>query len=183
MNDTQLKVEQIEKELKGALVEYRAARTPLQKTQAKTKCMRLLKKKKMYQSHLTHLDNTQMAVDGAAMDIDIMRDNMAIMQTMKATVQTQKDMMHAMGGTDSMYDVMDDMAEMKDQYEEFNEEMQRNYDVDVGDEDLNNEIDELDYQMRMEMDGGNIPQNNPGIQQNAGGQLNKELADLEAELK
>ena len=179
-NDTQLKVEQIERELKGALIAYRNARTPQQKTQAKTKCMRLLKKKKMYQAHLNHLDNTQMAVESAAMDVDIMKDNMAIMQTMKATVQTQKDMMHAMGGSESMYDVMDDLAEIKDQYEEFNDEMQRNYDVDVGDADLNDEIDQLDYEMRMERDGGEIPQGN--FQQNVG-PVNNELAALEAELK
>ena len=44
-NDTQLKLDQVEKELKGALVQYRQARTPQQKAQAKNKAMRLLKKK------------------------------------------------------------------------------------------------------------------------------------------
>ena len=183
-NDTQLKLDQVEKELKGALVEYRQARTPQQKAQAKNKAMRLLKKKKLYQAHVNNLENTQMAVESAAMDVDIMKDNMAIMQTMKATVQMQKDMMHAMGGIDSMYDVMDDMQEIKEQQEEFNDEMQRNFDIDVDDADLNDEIDELDYQMRMEMDnqGMNVPgemnQNQP-----MPNNLNAEEAALEAELK
>ena len=150
-NDTGLKLDQVEKELKAALLNYRQARTPQQKAQAKAKAMRLLKKKKLYQAHINNLENTQMAVEGAAMDVDIMKDNMAIMQTMKATVQTQKNMMHAMGGIDSMYDVMDDMAEIKEQQEKFNDELQRNLDVDIDDTDLNDEIDELDYQMRMEM--------------------------------
>ena len=145
--------------------------------------MHLLKKKKMYEAHINNLENTQMAVESAAMDCDIMKDNMAIMQTMKSTVQMQKDMMHAMGGIDSMYDVMDDMQDIKDQQEEFNEEMQRNFDVDVGDAELNDEIDELDYQMRMEMDnqGMNIPQheNNQPVANN----YNDEMAALEAELK
>ena len=169
-NDTALKLDQVSKELKGALVAYRQARTPAQKAQAKTKAMRLLKKKKMYEAHLNTLENTQMAVESAAMDVDIMKDNMAIMQTMKSTVQMQKDMMHAMGGIDSMYDVMDDMQDIKDQQEEFNEEMQRNFDVDVGDAELNDEIDELDYQMRMEMDnqGMNIPQHENNQPMNAG---------------
>ena len=184
-NDTQLKLGQVEKELKGALVEYRQARTPQQKSQAKAKAMRLLKKKKLYQAHVNNLENTQMAVESAAMDVDIMKDNMAIMQTMKSTVQMQKDMMHAMGGIDSMYDVMDDMQEIKEQQEEFNDEMQRNFDIDVDDADLNDEIDELDYQMRMEMDnqGMQVPMGgevNPSIgNQN----LNAEEAALEAELK
>ena len=181
-NDTQLKLDQVEKELKGALVEYRQARTPQQKSHAKAKAMRLLKKKKLYQAHLNNLDNTQMAVESAAMDIDIMKDNMAIMQTMKSTVQMQKDMMHAMGGIDSMYDVMDDMAEIKEQQEEFNDEMQRNFDIDVDDADLNDEIDELDYQMRMEMDNQGMQV--PGeMNQPLNNNFNAEEAALEAELK
>ena len=179
-NDTNLKLDQVEKELKAALLNYRQARTPQQKAQAKAKAMRLLKKKKLYQAHINNLENTQMAVEGAAMDVDIMKDNMAIMQTMKATVQMQKDMMHAMGGIDSMYDVMDDMAEIKEQQEEFNDEMQRNFDVDVDDADLNDEIDELDYQMRMEMDNQGMQV--PG-EMNQNPNVNAEEAALEAELK
>ena len=120
-----------------------------------------------------------MAVESAAMDVDIMKDNMAIMQTMKATTQMQKDMLHAMGGIDSMYDVMDDMAEIKEQQEEFNDEMQRNLDVDVDDADLNDEIDELDYEMRMEMDnqGMQVPKESNQFVQNA------EEKALEDELK
>ena len=38
---------------------------------------------------------------------------MSIMQTMKSTVQTQKNMLHAIGGIDSMYDAMDDMLKLK----------------------------------------------------------------------
>ena len=182
-NDTQLKLDQVEKELKGALVEYRQARTPQQKSQAKAKAMRLLKKKKLYQAHVNNLENTQMAVESAAMDVDIMKDNMAIMQTMKSTVQMQKDMMHAMGGIDSMYDVMDDMAEIKEQQEEFNDEMQRNFDIDVDDADLNDEIDELDYQMRMEMDNQGMQVPMGEMNQPVGNNLNAEEAALEAELK
>ena len=123
--------------------------------------MCLLKKKKMYQAHANNLENTQMVVESDDKDVDIMKDNMAIMQTMKSTVQTQKNMLHAIGGIDSMYDVMDDMAEFKEQQEEFNNELQRNLDVDI---DLNDEIDELDYQMRMEMDaqGMRVPQESNG---------------------
>ena len=182
-NDTQLKLDQVEKELKGALVDYRQARTPQQKSQAKAKAMRLLKKKKLYQAHVNNLENTQMAVESAAMDVDIMKDNMAIMQTMKSTVQMQKDMMHAMGGIDSMYDVMDDMAEIKEQQEEFNDEMQRNFDIDVDDADLNDEIDELDYQMRMEMDNQGMQVPMGEMNQPVANNLNAEEAALEAELK
>ena len=62
--------------------------------------MRLLKKKKMYQAHANNLENIQMAVEFDDKDVDIMKDNMAIIQTMKSTVQTQKNMLHAIGGID-----------------------------------------------------------------------------------
>ena len=178
-NDTQLKLEQVEKELKGALVNYRQARTPQQKAQAKAKAMRLLKKKKLYQAHVNNLENTQMAVESAAMDVDIMKDNMSIMQTMKSTVQTLKNMLHSIGGSDSMYNVMDDIAEIKEQQEEYNDELQRNLDVDIDDTDLNDEIDELDYQMRIETyaQGMQVPQESNGPMKNA-----EEVA-LEAEIK
>ena len=144
--------------------------------------MRLLKKKKMYQAHANNLEKTQMAVESDDKDVDIMKDNMAIMQTMKSTVQTQKNMLHAIGSIDSMYDVMDDMAEIKEQQEEYNNELQRNLDVDIDDTDLNDEIDELDYQMRMEMDnqGMQVPGEMNGPQPS---NLNAEEAALEAELK
>ena len=59
---------------------------------------------------------------------------------------------------------MYDKAEIKEQQEEFNDELQRNLDVDIDDTDLNDEIDELDYQMRMEMDaqGMRVPQESNG---------------------
>ena len=74
---------------------------------------------------------------------------------------------------------MYDKAEIKEQQEEFNDELQRNLDVDIDDTDLNDEIDELDYQMRMEMDaqGMRVPQESNGPMKNA-----EEVA-LEAEIK
>ena len=54
----------------------------------------------MYQAHANNLENIQMAVESDDKDVDIMKDNMAIIQTMKSTVQTQKNMLHAIGGID-----------------------------------------------------------------------------------
>ena len=78
---------------------------------------------------------------------------------------------------------MDDMAEIKDQQEEFNDEMNRNFDVDVNDADLNDEIDELDYQMRMEIDNQGMQVPLGDMNQPMGSNLNSEEAALEAALK
>ena len=177
LNETSLKVNAIDKELKAQLQIYRTTRNPTQKAQAKKNATQLLKKKKMYEQHINNLSNTQMTVDSANMDCQIMKDNMNIMQVMKDTVQVQKDTMHAMGGIDSMYDVMDDMAEIKDEQQELNEEFQRNYDVDVGDEELDAELDDLDYQMRMEMDNDGLKA--PGEQVRGEQVKNSDEAELE----
>lgn len=80
---------------------------------------------------------------------------------MKDTVDTQKAMMQGVS-LDQMHDVMDDMRNIKEDQEELNEAMARNYDVEVDDEELdagNNiifikykELDELDHQMRIDLD-------------------------------
>ena len=148
----QIKKTQIENQLKNYLYQYRQAKTPIQKANLKKKCLQLLKKKKMYEQHLNTLDNTQMMVESLEMNNQIMKDNMNIMNVMHQTIQYQKDTMHAMGGIDKMYDIMDDMQDLRDVQQEMNEDFQRNYDVDVLDEDLDAELDEIDYQMRYEED-------------------------------
>ena len=140
LNETSLKINALDKELKSQLQIYRTARNPTQKAQAKKKATQLLKKKKMYEQHYNNLSNTQMTVDSANMDCQIMRDNLNIMQVMKDTVQVQKDTLHSMGGIEGMYDVMDDMAEIREEQQDLNEEFQRNYDVDVGDEEMLNQM-------------------------------------------
>lgn len=180
INDTSLKINAIDKELKAQLQVYRTARNPTAKAQAKKKAVQLLKKKKTYEQHYNNLQNTQVTVDSANMDCQIMRDNMNIMQVMKETVQVQKDTLHSMGGIDSMYDVMDDMQEIKEEQQEINEEFQRNYDVDVGDEELDAELDDLDYQMRLEMDNDGLKA--PGDQIGVG-QIKSDEAELEDALK
>ena len=181
LNETSLKINALDKELKSQLQIYRTARNPTQKAQAKKKATQLLKKKKMYEQHYNNLSNTQMTVDSANMDCQIMRDNLNIMQVMKDTVQVQKDTLHSMGGIEGMYDVMDDMAEIREEQQDLNEEFQRNYDVDVGDEELDAELDDLDYQMRMDMDNDGLKAPNEQV---GGEQIkNSDEAELEDALK
>ena len=181
LNETSLKINAVDKELKSQLQIYRTARNPTQKAQAKKKATQLLKKKKMYEQHYNNLSNTQMTVDSANMDCQMMRDNLNIMQVMKDTVQVQKDTLHSMGGIEGMYDVMDDMAEIREEQQDLNEEFQRNYDVDVGDEELDAELDDLDYQMRLEMDNDGLKAPNEQV---GGEQIkNSDEAELEDALK
>ena len=180
MNDMALKIQQTDKELRAQLTIMRTSGNPTAKAQAKKKATQLLKKKKMYENHYNNLSGTQMTVDSANVECQMMKDNLEIVRAMKDTVDVQKQTMKEMGGVDSMYDIMDEMAEIKEEQEEMNQEFQRNYDVDIGDEDLEAELDALDYQMRADMDNSNMnaPQNQFGSQIK-----NSDEIDLEDALK
>ena len=98
MEDTQLKLEAINAQLKNQLKKMRETRNPQLQAQEKKKAMLLLKKKRMYENQLNTLSNTQMTVENANLDIQMMNDNLNVMRVMANTVKVQKDTLHAMGG-------------------------------------------------------------------------------------
>lgn len=85
------------------------------------------------------------------------------MHVMKDTLQVQKGIMQDMN-VDNVYDLMDDMKDMQEDQNDINEAFSRNYEIDVGDDELDAgnslylilELDELDHQMRVELDGNEL---------------------------
>jgi hypothetical protein len=78
MNDIKSKLESIDKELKISLEAYRNAKNPTIKNQAKLKATNILKKKKLYESHLYNLSNTQFNVDNANITSEMIKNNVDI---------------------------------------------------------------------------------------------------------
>lgn len=107
----------------------------MQKAQAKQKAGNILKKKKMYEAHYNNLSTTQISVESASIQTQMMKDNMDVMTTLKGTVELQKEMMKGMN-PDEVYDIMDDLKDIQEQQEEMNEAFTRNYEIDVGDDEL-----------------------------------------------
>jgi hypothetical protein len=135
INDIKQKLDNTDKELKTALEVLRSARTPMQKQQAKQKASNILKKKKMYEAHYSNLSSTQLNVENAHIQTQMMRDNMDVMNTLKGTVELQKDMMQGMN-PDDIYNLMDNLKDMQEDQNEMNEAFTRNYEIDVGDDEL-----------------------------------------------
>ena len=135
INDIKLKLDNTDKELKTALEVLRNARTPMQKQQAKQKASNILKKKKMYEAHYTNLSSTQLNVENAHIQTQMMKDNMDVMNTLKGTVELQKNMMQGMN-PDDIYSLMDNLKDMQEDQNEMNEAFTRNYEIDVGDDEL-----------------------------------------------
>ena len=53
---------------------------------------------------------------------------------------------------DTVDDMIDEMHEIKYNQEEFTEAVQKNYDVEVNEEELDEELEQLDFDMRVELD-------------------------------
>jgi hypothetical protein len=138
-HDIKLKLEKIELELKSALETYRNSRTQQDKLKAKKKAVEALKRKKMYQAQLQNLEQTSYNVENVTMQAEIARDNMDIVRILKQTNDMQKQMMKEMN-VETVDDMIDEMHEAKYIQEEFTEAMQRNYDVEVEESELDQGI-------------------------------------------
>lgn len=69
-----LRLDQTNSELKQVLENFRNAKNPTVKQQMKNKATNLLKKKKMYESHIQNLENTQYNVESANIQTQMIRD-------------------------------------------------------------------------------------------------------------
>jgi len=69
-----IKLEQTTQELKQALDNFRNAKNPTVKNQMKARATNLLKKKKMYESHILNLENTQFNVESAHIQTQMIKD-------------------------------------------------------------------------------------------------------------
>lgn len=70
---------------------------------------------------------------------------------MKQTTDVQKDLMKEMN-LDNMDDMIDQMQEIKYAQEEFSDAIQKNYEIEVDEADLDEELEQLDYEMRVQLD-------------------------------
>ncbi len=74
IGELKLKLEATTKELKAALDNFRNAKNPTVKNQMKARATNLLKKKKMYESHILNLENTHYNVESAQIQTQMIRD-------------------------------------------------------------------------------------------------------------
>jgi hypothetical protein len=77
ISDTKVKLDAVNKELKVALETYKNSKGN-SKNSAKLRCVNLMKKKKMYESHVGTLESTQFNVESVHMQTQMMKDNINI---------------------------------------------------------------------------------------------------------
>jgi len=138
------KIEQIDKDLLKYRQEYK--RNP-KNSMAKSRCMHLLKQKKMYESQIMQMESQLFNMDQVQFAQENMENTIATVQAMKATSEVMKEQFKAPEmDMDMIMDMQDDMAELLEESQEINELLGQDYGVgDQLDEDeLMNELDMLD---------------------------------------
>ena len=156
MKELASKIEEIDRQLKAQLQVFKTVKNPTSKAQAKRKAMQLLKKKKTYEQLYNNLSSAQDTLESVNINNEIMKNNKNVMQAMKNAVDEQKANIKSIGGIDKLYDYMDNIAELREQQQIINDEVQKNLEDHVGDEDLNAELDDLDYQNRVDLNEHSI---------------------------
>ena len=112
----------------------------------KNRCVMLLRKKKMYEQQLQTLLSQQFNLDQLAFTKENIQTNIETAQAMKIATQTQQKMMQDID-MDELDDLRDDMEDMMYETNEINEMLNRNYNVEVDEAELDEELKELDNEL------------------------------------
>lgn len=141
------KLDQIDKDLMKYKAEWK--RNP-RNTMAKTRCMNLLKQKKMYEQQVNTIDNQMFNMDQASFAHQSMEGTIAMVQAMKETSRVMKEQFKAPEmDLDMIMEMQDDIAELMEESQEINEVLGQDYGLgdEIDEDDLMNELDMLEGEM------------------------------------
>lgn len=147
-----VKIAQLEKELKVYKDKIKAAKSPAAKKQLQKRAMDVLKRKKMYETQRDQLAGQQFNIDQAAFGIESAKSNIQTVAAMKsANVELKKTLKQDLN-IDEVEDMTDDMAELMYDFEEINDALGRNFATpdDLDEADLEAELDMLDDELEEE---------------------------------
>merc|ERR1711998_87099 len=97
---------------------------------AKTRCMNLLKQKKMYEAQVNTMDSQMFNMDQVQFAHEQMENTIATVQAMKETSRVMKEQFKAPEmDLDMIMDMQDDIAELLEESEEINEVLGQDYGI------------------------------------------------------
>eukprot|EP00828_Plagiopyla_frontata_P046474 TRINITY_DN8268_c0_g1_i4.p1 TRINITY_DN8268_c0_g1~~TRINITY_DN8268_c0_g1_i4.p1 ORF type:complete len:159 (+),score=41.88 TRINITY_DN8268_c0_g1_i4:176-652(+) len=139
----------------------------------KQRCLMLLKKKRMYEQQLQQMMSQQFSIDSLAFTKENIQNSIDTANSMKQAVQVQTEMMKNID-IDELDDLRDEMEEMMQESNEINEMMNRNYAVNVDEDEIDQEMEELDNEFFKDA----MMQQNSNSQQQQVGQQKMNLNQL-----
>lgn len=145
------KLEAIDKDLLKYKAEWK--RNP-KNSMAKTRCMNLMKQKKMYEGQINMMDSQMFNMNQVQFAAEQMESTIATVQAMKETSRVMKQQFKSPEmDLDAIMDMQDDISELLEESQEINDVLGQDYGIgDQLDEDeLLQELDMLEGEMADEM--------------------------------
>ena len=99
----------------------------------------VLKKRKMYDNQLKNYMSQQMTLDQVAFTAESIQNTIEMGTMMKEVVENQKNVMGTLD-IDKLDDLRDEMDELKYESDYMNELLNRDYEIDVDEADLDDEL-------------------------------------------
>merc|ERR1711939_1229716 len=97
---------------------------------AKSRCMNLLKQKKMYENQLIQMDNQSFNMDRMQFAQESVQGTIAMVQAMKQTTEVMKEQFKAPEmDLDAIMEMQDDMADLMQESEEINDVLGQDYGI------------------------------------------------------
>jgi charged multivesicular body protein 5 len=138
------KILSLENELRAYKDKIKKAKSPAAKKTLQKRAMEVLKRKKMYEQQRDTVAGQAFNIDQASFGIESAKANIATVAAMKAANTELKRTIKKDLDIDGIEDLVDDMAEMMEDFNEINEALGRNF---ATPEDL----DEADLDAELEM--------------------------------
>ncbi|KAG8041203.1 hypothetical protein G9C98_002191 [Cotesia typhae] len=165
------KIQALDVELKKCKDQMLKMRDGPSKNAVKTKALRILKQRKMYESQVSNLRQQAFNMDQTNYATQSLKDTQITIAAMKDGVKQMKNEFKNIN-IDQIEDVQDDLADMLEQSDEVQEVLGRSYGTpEIDDDELNAELDALGDEIALENDGSflddaisapNAPDKDPG---------------------
>jgi len=162
MESMDVKIAQLDKELKVYRDKLKTTKSPAAKKNLQKRAMEVLKRKRMYETQRDQLAGQQFNIDQASFGIESAKATVSTIAAMKAANTELKGVMKHDLKIDDVDELVDDMAEMMDEFQEINEALAQNFATpdDIDEADLEAELDMLGDELEEEFaeeEGNAVP--------------------------
>lgn len=153
MDSMDVKIAQLDKELKAYRDKLKTTKNPGAKKNIQKRAMEVLKRKRMYETQRDQLAGQQFNIDQAAFGIESAKASVSTVAAMKAANTELKATIKNDLKIDDVDELADDMAELMDEFQEINEALAQNFSTpdDIDEADLEAELDMLEDEFEDEL--------------------------------
>ena len=148
IKDMEGKIKELDQEMAPLFQQVKNSRGSQQKY-LKSRLLNMMKKRKMYEQQIGNYYGAQGALDRITFTNENIQNTIEMADALKEANEIQEKAMKKMD-LDELAEIQDKQQELMWNVNEFNEQMNNNYDMDVDEDDLDEELAELENDMALQ---------------------------------